>query len=458
MASKILIIDDEKNIRRTLGLVLEGEGYKVDGVGTAKEGLNILETDGADLVILDIKLPGMNGVEALRKIRQGSAEMRDIPVIMISGHATLGEAVDAVKTGATDFFEKPLDREGILIRVANCLKQQRLAKEVEELRAVVGKSHEMIGESPVMKRLFEEIQKVAPTKSRVMITGESGTGKELIARAIHRLSPRTGGPFIKVNCAAIPSELIESELFGYERGAFTGAYGRKTGQFELADQGTLFLDEIGDMSLSAQAKVLRVLQSGELTRVGGQKTITVDVRVIAATNRDLEEAVTNGQFREDLYFRLNVLPLKAQPLRERPSDIPLLLSAFIEQFCKENGFRQKEVDDEVVQKLCGYSWPGNVRELKNMAERLVIMSGDRIRLPDLSDEIAGAKPSVSPVSFAPGAARPTLRDFRESMERQYIHETLKSNEWNISRTAQVLGIERTNLHKKIKALGLSRNS
>jgi len=453
---RVLVVDDEKNIRKTLGLVLEGEGYEVIGVGTAEEGLKQLETENVDLMILDIKLPGMSGLAMLQKIRQGASANKNIPVIMISGHASLGEAVEAVKNGATDFFEKPLDRDAILIRVSNCLKQRRLVQEVEELRAQAGERDELIGEAPVMIKLLEEVRKVAPTKSRVLITGESGTGKEIIARAIHRLSLKASGPFIKVNCAAIPSELIESELFGYERGAFTGAQNRKPGQFELADGGGLFLDEIGDMSLSAQAKVLRVLQSGEMTRVGGQRTVTVDVRVLAATNRNLEEAVQKGLFREDLYFRLNVVPIKAPPLRERLADIPLLLNEFLHHFCRENGYKLKEVDSGVIASMRGYSWPGNVRELKNVAERLMIMSGERITVADLPDEIAVSKPEakICPASIE---QRLTLRDYREAAERQYILQTLEENDWNISRTAQILGIERTNLHKKLKILGLTRN-
>jgi DNA-binding NtrC family response regulator len=450
----ILIVDDEKNIRRTLGLVLEGEGYEVQAVGTAEDGLAFLEAEAADLVIMDVKLPGLNGVEALRKIRETVSPYRDIPVIMISGHASLAEAVDAVKIGATDFFEKPLDRDGILIRVSNCLKQRRLAREVEQLRAAASERHEMIGESAVMQELIAQIRKVAPTKSRVLVTGESGTGKELIARALHQMSPRASTPFVKVNCAAIPSELIESELFGYEKGAFTGAHGRKAGQFELADGGTLFLDEIGDMSLSAQAKVLRVLQSGEMIRVGGQRSITVDVRVLAATNRDLEKAVAAGTFREDLFFRLNVVPLRAPALRERLSDVPLLLDSFIKRFCKENGYKDKRLDTDVILRLAGYTWPGNVRELKNVAERLVIMSGEKITLADLPDAIASARPA--PIAARPVLPRPSLRDFRDAAERQFVLETLEETDWNISRAAQALGIERTNLHKKIKMFGLRR--
>ena len=452
---RILIVDDEKNIRRTLGLVLEGEGYEVASVGSAEGGLKHLEAEGADLVILDVKLPGMSGIEMLQKIRSGSKDIRETPIIMISGHASLAEAVDAVKHGATDFFEKPLDRNAILIRVANCLKQWRLTQEVEELRAATGAHQEIIGKTPVISKLLEEIRKIAPTNGRVLITGESGTGKELVARAIHRMSGRVSNPFIKVNCAAIPSELIESELFGYEKGAFTGAHGRKAGQFELADGGTLFLDEIGDMSVDAQSKVLRVLQSGEMTRVGGQKTINVDVRVLAATNRNLEEAVAQGLFREDLFFRLNVLPIKAPPLRDRLADIPLLVETFIKQFCKENGYREKEMEERVVASLTGYTWPGNVRELKNLVERLMIMSGDRITMEDLPEQIAGVKPSaVIPPTFE--GERPTLREFRDALELDYIVDTLDANDWNISKTAQILGIERTNLHKKLKALGVNR--
>lgn len=454
VAPRILVIDDEKNIRKTLGLVLEGEGYEVESFGTAQDGLNYLDKEGADLIILDIKLPGMTGVEALSKIRASQTDYTDIPIIMISGHASLAEAVETVRKGATDFFEKPLDRDGVLIRVANCLKQRNLAQQVQKLKAEVQSEHQMIGTSPVMKTLFEQLNKVAPTKSRVLITGESGTGKELIARALHDLSPRYDAPFIKVNCAAIPGELIESELFGYEKGAFTGAKGRKPGQFELADGGTLFLDEIGDMTLSAQAKVLRVLQSGELTRVGGQKNIHVDVRVLAATNKNLEKAIREGLFREDLYFRLNVVPLYSPPLRNRLADVPLMLESFINRFCEENGYSKKPMEEETLQKLCAYAWPGNVRELKNMAERLVIMSGETIGIEDLPEAIAGVKPAPSAPKFE--GLRPSLKQFREETEKKYILDTLEENGWNISKTAGALQIERTNLHKKIKALGLKK--
>ncbi|MBN2529383.1 MAG: sigma-54-dependent Fis family transcriptional regulator [Deltaproteobacteria bacterium] len=454
VAARVLVIDDEKNIRKTLSLVLEGEGYEVAAFGTAQEGLTYLDREGADLIILDIKLPGMTGVEALSKIRNSNTDYTDIPIIMISGHASLAEAVETVKCGATDFFEKPLDRDSILIRVANCLKQRQLAQQVRNLKAQVNSEHEMIGQAAIMKTLFAQIQKVAPTRSRVLITGESGTGKELIARALHDLSPRHDQPFIKVNCAAIPGELIESELFGYEKGAFTGARGRKPGQFELADGGTLFLDEIGDMTMSAQAKVLRVLQSGELTRVGGQKNIHVDVRVLAATNKDLESAISTGTFREDLYFRLNVVPLHSPPLRKRLEDVPVMLNTFINRFCEENGYPKKQIEEETLRKLSAYAWPGNVRELKNMAERLVIMSGATIGLDDLPETIAGVKPAPGAPKFE--GHKPSLKQYREEAERKYVLEMLEEHNWNISKAAQDLQIERTNLHKKIKALGLKK--
>ncbi len=459
---KILVIDDEKNIRKTLTLVLSSEGYEAVSFGSAEEGLKYMEAEGADLLILDIKLPHMSGIEMLEKIR--ASGFKDLPIIMISGHASLAEAVNAVKLGATDFFEKPLDRDAVLIRVKNCIKQVNLARRVNELQAQIADREEIVGQSAPIKRLFDEIGKVAPTKSRVLITGESGTGKELIARAIHRRSSREGGPFIKVNCAAIPQELIESELFGYEKGAFTGADKRKIGQFEMADGGTLFLDEIGDMSLSAQAKVLRALQFGEITRVGGRQTVNVDVRVLAATNRDLEAAVSKGLFREDLFFRLNVVPIKAAPLRERKDDIPLLLGQFIKAFCQENGYREKSIDYNVINILSQYHWPGNVRELKNLTERLMIMSGDQITVSDLPDNMLSG--SITPSSSSSNSAallstngsreRLQLKEFRDLVEKQYIADTLAENDWNISKTAQVLGVERTNLHKKLKFLGLNR--
>jgi DNA-binding NtrC family response regulator len=475
----VLVVDDEKNIRRTLQLVLEGEGYRVLGAETASQGLAILASPETpvDLAILDVKLPDMSGLEALAKLR-GDEPTKDLPIIVISGHATVDDAVQAIKLGASDFFEKPLARERVLVSVHNVLHAAMTERELARVTEQQLLRYEMIGRSAPMQRLFHEIEKVAPTKASVLVTGESGTGKELIARAIHRLSPRAGGPFVKVNCAAIPRELIESELFGHERGAFTGAQQRRRGLFEQAHGGTLFLDEIGDMDLVAQAKVLRAVQSGEISRVGSEHVIHVDVRVLAATNKDLARAVENGIFREDLYFRLAVFPIRSPALRERVEDVVLLAEAFMEQFARENGIRPKPIDAEVLTALAGRKWPGNVRELKNVVERSAILSGDRVTIADLPedphqspfeeeleahahesgdgmDDDAGPTAHSSP-SMAPGGRPLTLREHRDRTERQYIVETLKMTGWNISRTAIVLGVERTNLHKKIRAYAIKR--
>ncbi len=454
MSGTLLVVDDEKNIRRTLRLVLEGEGFDVLDAGSAEEGLEVLAQRRVDAVLLDIGLPGMDGISCLRAIFEDDPEL---PVVMISGHASITDAVEATRLGAFDFLEKPLDRDRVLVTVRNCVKRQRDAAELQELRARAGRrTGGLVGEAPVMEALRAQIAKVAPTRGRVLITGESGTGKELVARAIHELSDRARRPFVMVNCAAIPEDLIESTLFGHEKGAFTSAVGRRRGHFELADTGTLFLDEIGDMSLSAQAKVLRVLQTGELTRVGGERPIEVDVRVLAATNKDLEEAVRQGAFREDLYFRLAVVPLHSPPLRARKGDIPTLVDHFLEEVCAENGFRRKRVEPAVMKTLQAYDWPGNVRELRNVVERLAILSGDEILPADVPADFGGARavPAGAAALFEAG----TLRDFRESAERQFVEARLQAHDWNISRTAESLGLERTNLHKKIKALGITRES
>ncbi|GAB5548615.1 MAG: sigma-54 dependent transcriptional regulator [Sandaracinaceae bacterium] len=460
MTATVLVIDDEKNIRRTLRMVLEGEGYEVDEAESAELGLERVGF-GPDLVILDVRLPRMSGLEALTRIRETNPQL---PVLMISGHASVAEAVQAVQSGATDFFEKPLDRDRVLVRVKNALEKRALEQEVRRLRADAERRYEMIGESAVMKALYRDIEKVAPTRGRVLITGESGTGKELIARALHRLSPRHDAPFVKVNCAAIPGELIESELFGYERGAFTGAQARRKGMFELADGGTLFLDEIGDMSLNAQAKVLRALQSGEITRVGSEKSIAVDVRVVAATNKDLEKAITDGEFREDLFFRLNVVPLRSPGLRERRDDIPALAAAFLRDFCAENGLKDKPIGPEVLERLQQKAWPGNVRELRNVVERMAILSGDVIEIEDLpaDGKLARAAARESgdatpdPIHDEDGR-RLTLREYRDRAERRYLVSTLEECEWNVSKAASMLGVERTNLHKKMRSLGVQRD-
>jgi two-component system, NtrC family, nitrogen regulation response regulator NtrX len=481
-AKTVLVVDDEKNIRRTLQLVLEGEGYQVLAVETAEEGLRLLQSPNTpvDLALFDVKLPGMSGLEALERIRKDEST-RDIPIIVISGHATVNDAVQAIKLGASDFFEKPLVRERVLVSVRNVLDAAQTRRALDEAAREQSARYEMIGTSAAMARVFREIEKVAPTKASVLITGESGTGKELISRAIHRLSPRADGPFVKVNCAAIPRELIESELFGHERGAFTGAQAKKRGFFEQAHGGTLFLDEIGDMDLVAQAKVLRALQSGEVSRVGSEHVMHVDVRVLAATNKELGKAVENGQFREDLFFRLNVFPLRSPALRERVEDIPVLAQSFMQQFSRENGTKPKPMDDGVITALVARKWPGNVRELKNVVERMAILSGDRVTVADMPED-----PHASPFgeedspdggasdageaetdSHEAEASHPrgaqtiptgylTLRDHREKSERQYIVDTLKLTGWNISRTAVVLGVERTNLHKKIRAYQIKR--
>jgi DNA-binding NtrC family response regulator len=479
----VLVVDDERNIRRTLQIVLEGEGYNFLGAETAEQGLAILASPEkpVDLAILDVKLPDMSGLDALAKIRADEGT-RDLPIIVISGHATVNDAVQAIKLGASDFFEKPLARERVLVSVRNVLDAAKAMSELARVSEQQLQRYEMIGQSPVIQRLFHEIEKVAPTKASVLVTGESGTGKELIARAIHRLSPRTDRPFVKVNCAAIPRELIESELFGHEKGAFTGAMLKRRGLFEQAHGGTLFLDEIGDMDLIAQAKVLRAVQSGEISRVGSEHVIHVDVRVLAATNKDLARAVEGGAFREDLYFRLAVFPIRSPALRERIEDIPYLARAFMEQFARENGIVPKPIDDAVLQALSGRKWPGNVRELKNVVERSAILSGPRITIADLpedphaspfeeeeaptateagmaldpeEDSAEGSRGTASPPPPG-GAPHQTLREFRERTERQYIIDTLKLTGWNISRTAIMLGVERTNLHKKIRAYQIKR--
>jgi two-component system nitrogen regulation response regulator NtrX len=474
LTTTILIVDDEKNIRRTVRMVLEGEGYSVEEASSGEEALARLPDVAPDVMFLDVLLPGISGHEVLESMRKtrvaldpGGVTRFSPPepvVIMISGHGTLADAVRATKAGAYDFLEKPLDRERLMVTLRNALERRGMEREVAGLRAIAEGRFEMVGQSPAMTALYAQIAKVAPTRTRVLITGESGTGKELVARAIHRESPLRDRPFIKVNCAAIPPELIESELFGHERGAFTGAAARKKGLFELADGGTIFLDEIGDMSPSAQAKVLRVLQSGELSRVGSETTLKVDVRVLAATNRDLQAAVASGRFRDDLFFRLAVVPLRAPSLRERVTDIPLLCKAFAEQISHENGLSDKEFTPEAVEILSAYAWPGNVRELRNVVERLVILCEGTVGADELPEEIVAdvarrGRPlrNVGVLDLPPEARNLSLRELRDLVERQVVRAKLDENDWNISRTAQVLGLERTNLHKKMRALGIARD-
>ncbi len=448
----ILIIDDEKNIRRSVEMICTGEGYEVKTAADGEEAIKVLDSGPIDLALLDIVMPGTDGLQLLRQIH---AKYPDVVVIMVSGHATVQNAVTATKDGAFDFIEKPISKEKLLISIKNALKNRRLQKENLELRQQVTGKYEMIGQSHAMKDILEQISKVAPTNGRVLIYGESGTGKELIARAIHENSTRDKGPFIKVNCAAIPEELIESELFGSEKGAYTGAHQTREGKFSQANGGTLFLDEVGDMSLKVQAKVLRVLQEGEFEKVGGSKTEKVDVRVLSATNKDLEKEAKEGRFREDLFFRLNVVPIISPPLRRRKEDVSILIEYFIASYCQENGYCEKDMTPTALDALKNYDWPGNIRELKNVIERMMIMcSSTSIDVEDLPRNIQSPSHQISP-KLDLGM---TLKDLKETVEKEYILTTLKQNKWNVSRTAKDLDIDRTNLHKKMKYYGLSNES
>ena len=454
----VLVVDDERNIRRSLEMILAGEGYTVVCASSAQDAIQKLAKVPIHAALVDIVMPGMSGIDLLQKVHE---DHLDVPIIMISGHGTVQDAVKATKLGAYDFLEKPLSLDRVLLAVSHAMETAVLAEENRTLRKEVEGRFEMVGESPKLEVVREQIEKVAPTNGRVLILGESGTGKELIARDIHRISTRSRSPFIKVNCAAIPEELIESELFGSDRGAFTGAVKTRDGKFLLAEGGTLFLDEIGDMSVSVQAKVLRALEQGEFERVGGSETIRVDVRVIAATNKDLQHLVEEGQFREDLFFRLSVIPIVAPSLRERREDVPSLTSHFLNLYAEENGFRPKTMTPEAIDVLCRYEWPGNVRELKNLVERISIMvTRDDIREEDLP----GLKgPTIVRHEETDGASAPyrldqgkTLKEVKETVEKAYIADALGNSGWNVTKAAKVLGIERTNLHKKIKYYEIER--
>ena len=455
----ILVVDDERNIRRTLEMILTDEGYRVVCAASGNEALAAIKAEAPQVVLLDIVLPGLNGIEILKTARQNDP---NLAVIMISGHGTVHDAVVATKLGAYDFLEKPLSREKVLLTLSHALESVELTEENRNLRQRFETRFEMVGKSGAIASVREQIGKVAPTNGRVLILGESGTGKELVARDIHRNSRRGKGPFVKVNCAAIPEELIESELFGSDRGAFTGSVKTRDGKFLQADGGTLFLDEIGDMSLSVQAKVLRALEQGEFERVGGSKTLKVDVRVIAATNKNLQQQVENGAFREDLYFRLNVVPITAPPLRHRKEDIPLLSEHFLKGYADENDFRPKEITPDAMEALKNYSWPGNIRELKNLIERLSIMVAEETvhvhHLPGLDgpEPDRGADtPGDAPL--LPGVeSGKSLQEVREAVEKAYISGALKDNGWNVSKAARLLGVDRTNLHKKIRYYNIER--
>ncbi len=453
MKGKILVIDDEESILESLADILTDEGYQVLTALTAQDGMAKLEAEAPELLILDVWLPDEDGLKLLQKIRQKD---KNLPVIVISGHGTVEMAVKAIKLGAFDFLEKPLSYDRVVVTVANALRFRALEEENIRLKAkLTGPG--LTGKSPLIEKVKEEIARVAVTDATVLITGESGVGKEVAARMIHALSRRAEGPFIAVNCAAIPEELIESELFGHEKGAFTGAQTTKKGKFDLADGGTIFLDEIGDMSLSAQAKVLRVLQEKCFERVGGTKTIKVDVRVIAATNKDLRQEIEAGRFREDLYFRLNVIPIHIPPLRERPEDIPLLVEEFLEEFARHSGLGRKKLSPEAMAALTNYHFPGNVRELRNLIERLVIMSqGEIIELKDLPSEILTSSPQRAPLtSEEPWFKCDDFKKARALFEREFLKRKLAEHRGNISQTAEAIGLERSYLHRKLKSLGLT---
>ena len=446
-------MDDEKDIRISLTGILEDEGYQVVTAGSGVEALEKLREELPDLVLLDIWMPGMDGLETLEKIKNLQPH---ITVIMISGHGTIETAVRATKLGAFDFIEKPLSLDKVLIAVSNALRMKDLYTENEELKRVAGNEHELIGGTAVIAALREQIMRVAPTNASVLINGANGTGKELVARSIHYYSQRHENAFVAINCAAIPEELIESELFGHEKGAFTGALAQKKGKFDLADSGTLFLDEIGDMSLRTQAKVLRILQERCFERVGGTRLVTVDVRIIAATNKDLNEEIRQGRFREDLFYRLNVVPFRVPTLRERADDIPMLVQHFIDLFYRKEGREPKLFVPEALEVLKRYHWPGNVRELKNIIERILIMtSGRSITCDDIPDLHGGHSESLSPCPTLEGAlAQSTLREAREEFEREFLIQKLEENDWNISRTSEIIELERSNLHRKIKSYGI----
>jgi len=446
MASKrVLIVDDEENIGRSLRMILEREGYAVSVCRSAAEFRKHPDAYRADAYLLDLKLPDGNGIELLRAIRANGSIS---PVTMISGHGAIADAVEATRSGAFDFLEKPLSRDRVLLAIKNATEQGTLRRENEKLREIVGGAGRMIGASPAWLRAVEQATMAARSDARVLLIGESGTGKELLAAHIHNSSPFASGPFIKVNCAAIPTELIETELFGHEKGSFTGATASRRGKFELADGGTIFLDEVGDLHAASQAKLLRVLQEGEFHRVGGEQIIHVSVRVVSATNRDLASLVSQDKFREDLFYRLSVVPIRVPALRERPHDIRLLAEYFLEDFCARNNFKPKMLDAAAFQPLESYAWPGNARELRNVVERMAILTAsDRITRDSIPVEIRVQRES---------GQKSTIQEARESAERDHILRALEESNWNVSGAARALGMERTNLHKRIRALGVSR--
>jgi len=445
--ASVLVVDDEAAIRDSLHMILEYEGYRVEEAGNGSQALSKVAERAPDAIVLDIKMPEMDGLELLKALRERGYEM---PVLMISGHADVATAVEATRRGAFDFFEKPLQRERVLLSLRNAVEAYRLQSENRTLRV---EPEQLIGSAPAMRRLRETIDKAAPTNATVLITGESGTGKELVARAVHRGSARRDRALVQVNCAAIPEELIESELFGHEKGSFTGAVRKQMGKFVAADGGTIFLDEIGDMSARTQAKVLRVLQNGEVEPVGAERTVQVDVRVVAATNRNLEDEIAAGRFREDLFYRLNVIPVRTPALREHLEDLPLLVEHFVRRYADQNNYKAKELVPDAIAHLKALPWKGNVRELKNLVERLLILSpGEKVTREDVLGATGGARPELSTSLLAVA----TLREFRDLSERMFLLHKLEENNWNVTQTAQAIDTPRSNLYKKLDQYDIQR--
>jgi two-component system, NtrC family, nitrogen regulation response regulator NtrX len=450
--AKLLVVDDEKGIREALAQVFEYEGHEVATAEDGPDGIDKAAALKPDVIFLDVKMPGLDGLDVLARLKDDDPAAL---VIMISGHGTIDTAIDATRKGAYDFLEKPLDTDRLLVTLRRALELKGLTESMADLKSQVESRYEIVGASYHVRQVLERVEKVAPTEARVLITGENGTGKELVARAIHRLSGRADQEFVDVNCAAIPSELIESALFGHMKGSFTGAVADRAGKFEQADGGTLFLDEVGDMSLDAQAKVLRALETGVVTRVGGTKPIEVDVRVIAATNKDLAREIEDGRFREDLYYRLNVVPVHVPPLRERRDDVPMLIRHFTEVMATREGVTPRRFDDEAVARMVDLPWPGNIRELRNTVERLMILSsGDSVRAEDV-DALASGDSTESGMGGELLAAE-TFSDFKDRAERAFILQRLRENDWNVAETARKIDMPRSNLYKKIEKYGLVR--
>ncbi|MEI6813469.1 MAG: sigma-54 dependent transcriptional regulator [bacterium] len=453
MSRRLLVVDDESGVRAALRQLLEFEGYEVRVASSGAEALATYEAWKPELVFMDVKMTGMDGLETLKRLRGRDPAAI---VVMISGHATIQNAVEATQLGAYDILEKPLDTDRILVTLRNAIGRIELAQENQRLKATIESRYEMVGRSAAIRAVIEKIDRVAQTTARVLITGENGTGKELVARAIHRQSPRSAKRFVEVNCAAIPGELIESELFGHMKGSFTGAVADRAGKFEQADGGTLFLDEIGDMSLAAQAKVLRVLQDGEVTRIGGQKPTRVDVRVLAATNKTLEDEIAAGRFREDLYYRLNVVPIHVPALRERREDIPQLIVHFLQQFTTLDGAPSRGMEQAAAERLVHHEWPGNVRELRNTIERLLILSsGPSITAAD-AERLVGARTGASGGIGALEQCK-TYEEFKDAAEKLFLQARLREHEWNVAETARAIDMPRSNLYNKIERHGLTRD-